>query len=168
MSLVRLLVAVALAGGVGLGGLALSRRTTPDRSGREDERVPDRLRPGGGGWSVLGFTSPMCVACKRTPAVVAEALAADEDDLEAGPVRGVGFHAVDVREHGTLVEHLDVKRTPTVAVLDPDGEVVFATEANPDPADLREHLPVPNVPTEEASIGRGAALAVAVPRGDRA
>lgn len=169
MSLLRLLIAVALAGGVGVGGLALRRRSTPDHSRAEGVRVPAWLRPGEGGWSVLGFTSPMCVACRQTPGVVAEALGVPEEDLSDGPVRGVAFHAVDVREHERLVELLDVTRTPTVAVLDPAGRVVYATETNPDPATLREQLDLTPVSLEQASVSRGAALSVAVPRpGDRA
>lgn len=169
MSLLRLLIAVALAGGVGVGGLALRRRTTPDHSRAEGVQVPDWLRPGEGGWSVLGFTSPMCMACRKTPAVVAEALGVPEQALADGPVRGVGFHTVDVREHGELVELLDVNRTPTVAVLDPAGTVVYATEANPDPATLRGRLDLAPASLEHASVGRGAALSVAVPHpGDRA
>lgn len=169
MSLLRLVIAVALAGGVGAGGLALRRRTTPDHSRAEGVQVPEWLRPGEDGWSVLGFTSPMCVACRQTAGVVAEALGVPEEDLADGPVRGVAFHAVDVREHEQLVELLDVTRTPTVAVLDPAGRVVYAAETNPDPAILREQLDLAPVSLERASVGRGAALSVAVPRpGDRA
>lgn len=169
MSLVRLLVALALAGGAGFGGLALRRRSGDDGPATGPQRLSADERPGPAGlWTVLGFTSPLCVACSETPRIAAESLGVEPAELKAGPVDGVLFRSVDVREHPSLVERLDVTRTPTVAVVDPEGRVVFRAERNPAPEALRDRLPEP-AEARGTSIGRGAALTLAVPRreGDR-
>lgn len=140
---VRLLIALVVAGGATLGGVALSRW----RSRRRPSQVGASIAPADlpeelvGRWAVIGFTSPLCTACKRTPDVVAAALGTTREALEEGAVDGVVFQTLDVREHPALVEQLDVRSTPTVVVLDPDGQVRSIEPSNPNPAQLGQALP---------------------------
>lgn len=134
--IVRLLVAIAIAGGAGLGALAY-RRSVAETS-LEGRRLP----PGADvpeGPAVLVFTSSMCTACRRTPELVAEALDVDEAELRGGeaPAR---LAERDVREHADLATELDVTRTPTLVGVDADGDLAFAHEGNPEAARLAEDL----------------------------
>lgn len=140
----RLVLALTLAGAAALGGLAVTRwrtastpRGVPDRV--DGSLLPQRARER---WAVLGFTSPLCTACQRTPHVVAEALATTPQALAESPVDEVAFLSVDVREHGPLVDALDVRATPTVVVLDPVGRVRFFEQGNPAPGALARALPI--------------------------
>lgn len=137
----RLLIALAVAGGALAGGLALTRRAAAPAASAP-ERVPGELRPATGpnpGWAVLAFAAPLCAACRRTPGVVAEALGAALEALDGAP-HGIAVRQVDVREHPDLVDHLGVDRTPTVAVLDPEGQVRLLHAGNPEPEAIREAL----------------------------
>jgi thiol-disulfide isomerase/thioredoxin len=69
--------------------------------------------PLGGRVTFVQLSSTMCAPCRSTAAVLG-ALAGD----------GVVHVELDVAEHLDLVRRLDVLRTPTTLVLDPDGTVL--------------------------------------------
>lgn len=93
------------------------------------EVVPEAAR---GELAVLGFRSRFCIACRRTPDVVAEA-------REASSAEAVFVH-VDVADHPGLVEALALRETPTVLVVDAEGRIRYAREGNPDPGELAAYL----------------------------
>lgn len=80
----------------------------------------DRLTPADVGGALgaratfLQLSSEVCAACRRTHDVLA-GVAADEP--------GVVHVELDVAQHLDLVRRLDVMRTPTTLLLDPDGAV---------------------------------------------
>lgn len=108
---------------------AQADRYEPPRARLPEELVPAEAR---GGLAVLGFRSRFCIACRRTPDVVAEA-------LEASDAEAVFVHA-DVADHPDLVEALALRETPTVVVVDAEGRIRYAREGNPEPGELAAYL----------------------------
>ncbi len=64
--------------------------------------------------TLLQFSSPMCAPCRATRRIL--------DEVASG-ADGVAHIEVDATERLDLVRLLDVRRTPTVFVLDPAGRV---------------------------------------------
>jgi thiol-disulfide isomerase/thioredoxin len=64
--------------------------------------------------TLLQFSSEFCAPCRATRQILA--------DVASG-AEGVRHVEVDAGERMDLVRLLDVRRTPTVFVLDPDGRV---------------------------------------------
>lgn len=130
----RSLVALGLVSTVAATAWAYSRSSrTPPVDGRLDRpALPDPP-------AVLVFTSTMCLACERTPGLVAEALGTDEERLRSGQA-AVGFAELDVADHAGLAEELAVAGTPTIVGLGPGGEIGFVHEANPPVDELAEDL----------------------------
>lgn len=130
---------LALAGGflaLVVAVVVLARRTRGDTDRYEPpvarlagDLIPDAAR---GELAVLGFRSRFCIACRRTPAVVGEA-------LEASSADAVFVHA-DVADHPDLVEALALRETPTVLVVDAEGRIRYAREGNPQPGELAAYL----------------------------
>jgi hypothetical protein len=133
----RALTAAALVASVAAAGLALRRRARPHReAGRLDpDRLPDGVEPP----AVLAFTSPLCLACEQTPGRVAEALEVTEAELRAGEAP-IAFAEADVRERSDLAEALDVRRTPTVAGIAPEGRVRFVEEGAAEAGGLADRV----------------------------
>lgn len=92
------------------------RHLAPAGPGRAGPRVtPAQLgQPLGARATLLQFSSEFCAPCRATCQVLDE-VAQDTD--------GVSHVEVDAAERVDLVRLLDVRRTPTVFVLDPDGQV---------------------------------------------
>lgn len=109
-------------------GKGLSGRLGPARPGQgvAPELLPEAARHR---WAVLGFTSSLCGACQRTPAIANTAFPHPDDPP---------FVEIDVSEHPQLTKALGVRSTPTVVLLDPSGTVVFAHAGNPEPDDLSQ------------------------------
>lgn len=64
--------------------------------------------------TLLQFSSSFCQPCRATRVLLADV---------ATTVPGVSHLEVDVEGHMDLVRQLDIRRTPTVLVLDRDGQV---------------------------------------------
>jgi thiol-disulfide isomerase/thioredoxin len=64
--------------------------------------------------TLLQFSSAFCAPCRATRRVLAEV---------AGMTDGVAHLEIDAESHLELVRRLDVRRTPTVFVLGPDGRI---------------------------------------------
>ncbi len=133
MTGVVVLIAV-LAGASALGILWRSR------DGRVREPVPDSVEVPAGTLGELGvdpsaatvtlvqFSSAFCAPCRATRAVLA-AVAADTP--------GVAHVEVDAESHLDAVRALDIRRTPTVLILDKVGRVVTRAVGQPRLADVR-------------------------------
>jgi thiol-disulfide isomerase/thioredoxin len=65
--------------------------------------------------TLVQFSSAFCTPCRATRALLTDVCSRLDD---------VAFVEIDAESHLELVRHLDVMRTPTVFVLDRDGEVV--------------------------------------------
>ena len=126
-----LLGAIALAVGAGLllrwrNGRFRSARTVRIRA-VDDKQPPaidpgSRLGPGELGVESLGqratlvhFSSAFCAPCRATRQTLTQVSEA---------VEGVAHVEIDAESHLDLVRRVDVRRTPTVLVLDPDGRIL--------------------------------------------
>lgn len=77
--------------------------------------------------TLVQFSSAFCAPCRATRVVL---------DEVAGMVEGVVHVEVDAESHLDLVRRLDVRRTPTVLVLDAEGLVRVRAAGAPRKADV--------------------------------
>jgi len=77
--------------------------------------------------TLVAFSSAFCQPCRATRRVL---------DQVSSQVPGVSHVEIDAESHLDLVRRLDVRRTPTVLVLDPLGRVVRRASGQPRPADV--------------------------------
>lgn len=91
---------------------------------------PDDLgSPLGARATLVQFSTEFCAPCRSARRVLARL---------AGDVDGVRHVELDATEHLELVRRLDVRRTPTVLVLDAAGRVRTRAVGVPDPAELAD------------------------------
>jgi thiol-disulfide isomerase/thioredoxin len=77
--------------------------------------------------TLVQFSSAFCAPCRATRQILAEV---------AGMTTGVEHVEIDAESHLELVRRLDVRRTPTVFVLGPDGRIARRASGQPRKADL--------------------------------
>ncbi|RHA43809.1 thioredoxin family protein [Cellulomonas rhizosphaerae] len=85
----------------------------------------------GPGATVVQFSSTFCQPCRMTRIVVERAVATAAD---------VAYVDLDVADHLELGERLAIDATPTVLVLDADGEVRHRASGVPTLAQVRAVL----------------------------
>ena len=128
--LVALLVALAAATAIGLWvrgsgrRLAHARPATVDvpRLGSDDIGADLGERA-----TLVQFSSAFCQPCRATRRIL--------DDVSRD-VSGVAHVEIDAESHLELVRRLDVRRTPTVLVLDAEGRVVRRASGQPRRVDV--------------------------------
>ena len=110
------------------------RGVDPSGSGPADELDPgSRLSAAdletslGERATLVQFSTAFCQPCRATRRVLAQV---------AEQVPGVAHVEIDAESHLDLVRRLDVRRTPTVFVLDADGVIVRRAVGAPRPADV--------------------------------
>lgn len=96
--------------------------------------------PLGGRATLVQFSTAFCAACRATRVILADV---------AGQLDGVTHVEVDAESHLDLVRRLDIRRTPTVLVLGPDGRIAGRATGRPRKADVvaavaRVEGPVPD------------------------
>ncbi|MCX4750677.1 thioredoxin family protein [Kitasatospora sp. NBC_01287] len=77
--------------------------------------------------TLVQFSTAFCQPCRATRRVLAEV---------AAMVAGVAHVEIDAERHLELVRRLEILRTPTVLVLDPEGRVVKRAAGQPRRADV--------------------------------
>ncbi|MER7585840.1 thioredoxin family protein [Kitasatospora sp. NPDC097691] len=77
--------------------------------------------------TLVQFSTVFCQPCRATRRVLAEV---------AGMVEGVEHVEVDTEARLELARRLEIRRTPTVLVLDADGRVVRRAAGQPRKADV--------------------------------
>ncbi|WP_128430058.1 thioredoxin family protein [Streptomyces cyaneus] len=77
--------------------------------------------------TLVQFSSAFCAPCRATRRVLGEV---------AGMVPGVTHVEIDAEDHLDLVRRFDILKTPTVLVLDADGNVVRRATGQPRKADV--------------------------------
>ena len=92
-----------------------------------DLRGTDLGGPLGSRATLLQFSSAFCAPCRATRRVLAEV---------AGMTDGVAHLEIDAESHLDLVRRLNVRRTPTVFVLGPDGRIARRASGQPRKADV--------------------------------
>ena len=77
--------------------------------------------------TLVQFSSAFCAPCRATRRILTDV---------AGMVDGVAHVEIDAESRLDLVRRLDVRRTPTTIVLDPDGQVTHRASGQPRKADV--------------------------------
>jgi thiol-disulfide isomerase/thioredoxin len=77
--------------------------------------------------TLVQFSTAFCAPCRATRRILAEV---------AGMVDGVAHVEIDAGSRLDLVRRLDIRRTPTVLVLAPDGRIVRRAAGQPRKADV--------------------------------
>lgn len=77
--------------------------------------------------TLVQFSTAFCQPCRATRRVL---------DEVAGMIDGVAHIEVDAESHLDLVRRLDIMRTPTVLVLDPQGRIRKRASGQPRKADV--------------------------------
>ncbi|MEP7025740.1 MAG: thioredoxin family protein [Actinomycetota bacterium] len=77
--------------------------------------------------TLVQFSSAFCAPCRATRRVLTEVAAMSD---------GIAHVEIDAESHLDLVRRLDVRRTPTVFVLGPDGRVARRASGQPRRADV--------------------------------
>ncbi|RPK80730.1 MULTISPECIES: thioredoxin family protein [Streptomyces] len=77
--------------------------------------------------TLVQFSSAFCQPCRATRRTLLEV---------AGMVEGVAHIEIDAEAHLALVRELDITKTPTVLVLDAEGEVVRRASGRPRTVDV--------------------------------
>lgn len=121
--------ALVLATALGLWLRRSGRRLTRPASGLTGLLLGPRDlgSPLGERATLVAFSSAFCQPCRATRRVLEQVSA---------QVPGVAHVEIDAESHLELVRRLDVRRTPTVLVLDPEGRVVRRASGQPRPADV--------------------------------
>jgi thiol-disulfide isomerase/thioredoxin len=96
------------------GGFAWQRRDGRLKQARQRMTVADLGQPLGARATLLQFSSSFCAPCRAARQLLADV--ADRTD-------GVAHLEIDVASRLDLVRRLDVRRTPTVFVLGPQGHI---------------------------------------------
>ncbi len=77
--------------------------------------------------TLVQFSSAFCAPCRATQRILSDV---------AGMLDGVRHVEIDAESHLDLVRRLDIRRTPTVLVLDADGDLVTRASGQPRRADV--------------------------------
>jgi thiol-disulfide isomerase/thioredoxin len=77
--------------------------------------------------TLVQFSSAFCAPCRATRRILSDV---------AGMVDGVTHVEIDAESRLDLVRRLDVRRTPTTFVLDPDGLVIHRASGQPRKAEV--------------------------------
>ena len=84
-------------------------------------------RPLGGRATLVQFSTAFCAPCRATRVILADV---------ASLMDGVTHVEIDAESHLDLVRRLDIRRTPTVLVLGPDGRIAQRGSGQPRKADV--------------------------------
>ncbi len=98
-----------------------------DSLGRESLTASEVGGPLGQRATLVQFSTAFCQPCRATRRILADV---------AEDVEGIRHHDIDAESHLDLVRRLDIRRTPTVLVLDKDGVVVRRAVGQPRRADV--------------------------------
>ena len=111
-------------------GRRLATGTPREGGGSQEPRQLDAADLGvdlGPRATLVQFSSAFCQPCRATRALL---------ERVSGEVEGVRHVEIDAESHLELVRRLDVRRTPTVLVLDSGGRIVRRASGQPRYADV--------------------------------
>ena len=77
--------------------------------------------------TLVQFSTAFCAPCRATRQILAEV---------AGMIDGVAHVEIDAESRLDLVRQLDIRRTPTVLVVGPDGRIAKRASGQPRKADV--------------------------------
>ena len=136
--LIALIAALVVATGIGLAWKRTSGRMRPASAPRPASAAApaaagplitgaDLGLPLGQRATLVQFSTAFCAPCRATRQILAEV---------AGMVDGVAHVEIDAESRLDLVRQLDIRRTPTVLVLGPDGHIAKRASGQPRKADV--------------------------------
>jgi thiol-disulfide isomerase/thioredoxin len=131
--LIRVVVAGAVAVGIVLALTTVTGFTLRRRGGRMRQSPGQRLteadlgQPLGARATLLQFSSAFCAPCRATRQLLSDV---------AGRSDGVAHVEIDVAARMDLARRLDIRRTPTVFVLGPRGQVTRRASGLPHRAEV--------------------------------
>jgi len=128
--LVVLLVALAAATGFGVWARGSGRRLAHAKPATVDIPTLGRAELGadlGERATLVQFSSAFCQPCRATRRILTDV---------SRDVAGVAHVELDAESHLELVRALDIRRTPTVLVLDAQGRVVRRASGQPRRVDV--------------------------------
>jgi len=104
----------------------------PGHSGPTDQAGPlitgaELGLPLGQRATLVQFSTAFCAPCRATRRILAEV---------AGMIDGVSHVEIDAESRLDLVRRLDIRRTPTVLVVGPDGRIAKRASGQPRKADV--------------------------------
>jgi thiol-disulfide isomerase/thioredoxin len=100
------------------------------------------IEPAAAHVTLVQFSSAFCQPCRATRAILADV---------AGMVPGVAHVEVDAEQHLDAVRALDIRRTPTVLVVDRTGRIVQRASGQPRKADVIAAIG-PHIPDSETTL----------------
>jgi thiol-disulfide isomerase/thioredoxin len=103
------------------------RPAQPQRAAGPVLTGDDLGAPLGARATLVQFSSAFCAPCRATRRVLTDV---------AGLADGISLVEIDAESHLDLVRRLDVRRTPTVLVLGPDGRIARRASGQPRRADV--------------------------------
>jgi thiol-disulfide isomerase/thioredoxin len=131
------IVCLAVLAGAAAFGMAWRTRNGRLRSGGTRPPVPARTgetlseaelgTPLGSRATLVQFSTVFCAPCRATRVILADV---------ARLVEGVAHVEIDAESRLDLVRRLDIRRTPTVLVLGPDGRIARRGSGQPRKADV--------------------------------
>jgi thiol-disulfide isomerase/thioredoxin len=125
---IALVVVLAVAVATGLAWRWYSGRMHHSASDATRTITPSELGgPLGQRATLVQFSSAFCAPCRATRVILAEV---------AGATDGVTHVEIDAESHLDLVRRLDIRRTPTVLVLGPDGHITTRASGQPRKSDV--------------------------------
>jgi thiol-disulfide isomerase/thioredoxin len=77
--------------------------------------------------TLVQFSTAFCAPCRATRRILSEV---------AGMIEGVSHVEIDAESRLDLVRRLDIRRTPTVLVVGPDGRITKRASGQPRKADV--------------------------------
>jgi thiol-disulfide isomerase/thioredoxin len=77
--------------------------------------------------TLVQFSTAFCAPCRATRQILADV---------AGMTEGVAHVEIDAESHLDLVRRLDIRRTPTVLVVGPEGRIAKRASGQPRKADV--------------------------------
>jgi thiol-disulfide isomerase/thioredoxin len=123
--------ALALATAIGLLYRARNGALRPARAATAPAgpglTTADLGAPLGARATLVQFSTAFCAPCRATRQVLADVAAMTD---------GIAHVEIDAESHLDLVRRLDVRRTPTVLVLGPDGRIARRASGQPRKADV--------------------------------
>jgi thiol-disulfide isomerase/thioredoxin len=136
--LIALIAALVVATGIGLAWKRTNGRMRPASAPRPASAAAPALAgplitgadlglPLGQRATLVQFSTAFCAPCRATRQILAEV---------AGMVDGVAHVEIDAESRLDLVRQLDIRRTPTVLVLGPDGHIAKRASGQPRKADV--------------------------------
>jgi thiol-disulfide isomerase/thioredoxin len=126
--LIALVVVLVVAVATGLAwrwNSGRMRRSAPDVA--QMVTPADLGSPLGQQATLVQFSTAFCAPCRATRVILAEV---------AGMTDGVTHVEIDAESHLDLVRRLDIRRTPTILVLGPDGRIATRASGQPRKADV--------------------------------